>query len=411
MEAETGSSNQSNPLLLALKAKCDYDAVTAKMREKELQAKAIRRCIAELKAQRVLKDTTKPLYSKVIDAATPEAYTAKDIAHRREQERGKVLQAAKQYLVAHPVPAAFRVDSPDPLWLPMPVLRLGVIGHASTTFNKRFEAPRQPFLGQAEASLSTIVVSDPASLPAVGPGDHMWVLFWFDRNAHFRNHVLAPRATRRHGTFATRTPHRPNPVGLTLVRVAGVEGASVTMEGADLLDGTPIIGLRRYIPGAGGDSRSDGARGWLAAETIPLHYDDVKRPTDDHEVAGLTAPPIASRLGRVQAVHPALDVLGLVRTTLARHATLDHTRRVGEKRPDPRHPGLLALSVGSFRVLYHVAGSPEGAGRVTVVDVVSGLPEKLLDDPRDAMGRAHRAFRDDFPALPRVTQPDTQPTQ
>ena len=93
----------------------------------------------------------------------------------------------------------------------------------------------------------------------------IWVLYVFDRNAgHWRPRVLPPRhSTRRVGLFATRSPYRPNPIGLSCVELVAVNGLAVTVRGHDLLDGTPVLDLKPYLPYA--DAFPDAAIGWAAA--------------------------------------------------------------------------------------------------------------------------------------------------
>src|SRR5690606_8897037 len=69
---------------------------------------------------------------------------------------------------------------------------------------------------------------------------HIWVLFWFHQNAGWRPKVLPPRSLRRRGVFATRAPHRPNPIGLSCVRLMNVQDLTLHVRGVDMLDGTPV---------------------------------------------------------------------------------------------------------------------------------------------------------------------------
>ncbi len=70
-----------------------------------------------------------------------------------------------------------------------------------------------------------------------------------------------PSDTRPHGVFATRSPRRPNPIGLTVVRLLGREGASLQVAGVDMLDGTPILDIKPYLTSVPAEELR---RGWLA---------------------------------------------------------------------------------------------------------------------------------------------------
>jgi tRNA (adenine37-N6)-methyltransferase len=93
---------------------------------------------------------------------------------------------------------------------------------------------------------------------------HLFVLWVFDRAEGFDLMAKPPTADRLHGVFSTRSPRRPNPIGLTVVRVLGREGARVRVRGVDMLDGTPILDLKPYLSSVPDE---DLQRGWLGAET------------------------------------------------------------------------------------------------------------------------------------------------
>jgi tRNA-Thr(GGU) m(6)t(6)A37 methyltransferase TsaA len=69
--------------------------------------------------------------------------------------------------------------------------------------------------------------------------------------------------TQPRGLFATRAPSRPNPIGLSIVRLRAIEGAVLRVEGIDLLDGTPVLDIKPYVPEF--DSHPEAAAGWIAA--------------------------------------------------------------------------------------------------------------------------------------------------
>jgi tRNA (adenine37-N6)-methyltransferase len=77
----------------------------------------------------------------------------------------------------------------------------------------------------------------------------------------WRPKVQPPRSEKKEGVFATRSPHRPNPIGLSCVRIDRVEGLVVHVRELDLLDGTPVLDLKPYVPYA--DARPDAKSGWL----------------------------------------------------------------------------------------------------------------------------------------------------
>lgn len=90
---------------------------------------------------------------------------------------------------------------------------------------------------------------------------HLFVLWLFDRVNGFDLLAAPPTDTRQHGVFATRSPRRPNPIGLTVVRLLGRDGCRLRVAGIDMLDGTPILDLKPYLSSVPIDEVK---RGWLA---------------------------------------------------------------------------------------------------------------------------------------------------
>jgi tRNA-Thr(GGU) m(6)t(6)A37 methyltransferase TsaA len=107
-----------------------------------------------------------------------------------------------------------------------------------------------------------------AILPEFGPGltdiegfSHLFVIWEFDRSQGFELFGTPPIDDRPHGVFATRSPRRPNPLGLTVVELLRREGRELHVRGVDMLDGTPILDIKPYLSGIPTDQLR---RGWLA---------------------------------------------------------------------------------------------------------------------------------------------------
>jgi tRNA (adenine37-N6)-methyltransferase len=104
-------------------------------------------------------------------------------------------------------------------------------------------------------------------LPEYEPGltdiegfSHLFVLWVFDRAEGFELLSTPPTDTVPHGIFATRAPGRPNPIGLTVVKLLRREGSRLHVRGVDMLDGTPILDLKPYLSGIPPEELQ---RGWL----------------------------------------------------------------------------------------------------------------------------------------------------
>ena len=90
---------------------------------------------------------------------------------------------------------------------------------------------------------------------------HLFVIWVFDRAGEASLVGTPPTDDRPHGVFATRSPRRPNPLGLTVVRLLGREGRLLRVAGLDMLDGTPVLDLKPYLSSV---PDADLRRGWLA---------------------------------------------------------------------------------------------------------------------------------------------------
>jgi len=90
---------------------------------------------------------------------------------------------------------------------------------------------------------------------------HLFVIWAFDRSEGFDLVGTPPSDNRAHGVFATRSPRRPNPIGLTVVELLRREGPRLHVRGIDMLDGTPILDIKPYLSNV---SPEQLRRGWLA---------------------------------------------------------------------------------------------------------------------------------------------------
>jgi tRNA-Thr(GGU) m(6)t(6)A37 methyltransferase TsaA len=148
-------------------------------------------------------------------------------------------------------------------------LELEPIGVVHSPFTEKMQAPRQPGVAESQdGSIELFAGRDfEHALEDLSTFRYIWILFWFDRAEGWRPKVLPPRSEKRRGVFATRSPHRPNPIGMSLVELAGIDGLVLSVKGLDLLEGTPVLDIKPYIPYA--DSRADAGHGWLDQAVIP----------------------------------------------------------------------------------------------------------------------------------------------
>ncbi len=90
---------------------------------------------------------------------------------------------------------------------------------------------------------------------------HIILIYHFHRSVGYELHVVPFLDTVSHGVLATRAPRRPNAIGLSVVRLLGIDGPTLTIEDVDILDGTPLLDIKPYIPDF--DHRPGALIGWL----------------------------------------------------------------------------------------------------------------------------------------------------
>jgi len=134
--------------------------------------------------------------------------------------------------------------------VPSEALMLRPIGFVRSPFVDRTSTPRQPAAARGVRGTIELLPGQnfEHALADLDAWDHIWVLFWFHLNAGWRPKVLPPRSATKRGVFATRSPHRPNPLGLSVLELEGVEGLTLRVRDVDLVDGTPILDIKPYVP-------------------------------------------------------------------------------------------------------------------------------------------------------------------
>jgi len=143
------------------------------------------------------------------------------------------------------------------------------IGFVRSPYARRIEAPHQPSVVEgtetgnvAEAILELVPTFPEEALRDLEGFARIWLIFAFHRSEGWTPLVKPPRGPRiKRGVLATRSPHRPNALGLSAVELVAVEGRCLRLRGVDLLDGTPVLDLKPYVPYA--DAFPDSPAGWI----------------------------------------------------------------------------------------------------------------------------------------------------
>ncbi|KAL4443496.1 hypothetical protein ABPG75_011233 [Micractinium tetrahymenae] len=167
------------------------------------------------------------------------------------------------------------------------------IGLLRSCFSRRNGTPRQPLLVPAARATLTLRPDLSADFFEGLEGySHCWVLYVFHENTDLqrlwhtgrdsgvRAKIRVPRLDGgKLGVFATRSPHRPCPIGLSMAKVVAVEGRMLTLAGADIVDGSPVLDIKPFVPFCD-NVPSAAAPSWVAvqAEDEPLHIGQLRIP-------------------------------------------------------------------------------------------------------------------------------------
>ncbi len=246
------------------------------------------------------------------------------------------------------------------------------IGYARTPFGEKADAPRQAVTAKNVTGTIELLPEYEHALEDLAGFDRIWLVYWFHLSeGSWRSKVLPPRSEQRRGVFATRSPHRPNPIGLSCVRLEAVDGLILRVRDLDLVDGTPVLDVKPYLAYA--DAFPDATDGWLGAEDPIAAYEVVWAEgaraqaewlAREHGVA------LASRVAETLALGPQ-----------------PHPYRRIRKDGD-----ALRLALKEWRVRFRADGRV-----LTVLGVASGYRHsQLFAEPADPALAAHRAFVERF---------------
>ena len=247
------------------------------------------------------------------------------------------------------------------------------------------EAPRQ---GTLSGGTGRIVLKKncnfETALADLEGVERIWIIFVFDRVKGWKPKVRPPLGglSRRIGVFATRSPHRPNPIGITSARLLSVQGLELEVSEIDLLDNTPVLDIKPYIPMA--DAFPDARTGWREEVDLP----DMQLLPDsaaDEEIRFIlqNGGPDLANVCHVQLLTREYD-----------------PRRMRLSGPDENGRQIFAFR--TWRVVFEK--DPESK-QIRVLEVFSGYDAEELapgaEDPYKDK-ELHRMFRAVFPAAGKI---------
>ncbi len=253
-------------------------------------------------------------------------------------------------------------------------LELAPIGYIRCERKYRYETPRQGVLDESATGTIELLPGHnyEQALTQLEGFERIWVIYQFHLNDNWKPMVQPPRHTRRKvGVFATRSPHRPNPLGMSCVRLERVEGLTVHISGLDMLDGTPVFDIKPYIPYC--DAFPGAATGWASTGDLP-EYHVVASPEGAQQMEWLLER-AGINLRNYASVQLQFDPRNSERKRITSH---------GDER--------YTLAYRTWRIHYRV---DDARREVCVTSISSGyLPEELADTAHDKYGdkALHREY-------------------
>lgn len=163
------------------------------------------------------------------------------------------------------------------------------VGIVHSCFKEKFAIPRQPQLAQAARGVLELLppFNDPAAVAGLEQVSHVWLLFLFHQALEDkpRLKVRPPRlgGNASIGVFASRATHRPNGIGQSVVKLDGIEPGRLLLSGIDLLDGTPVLDIKPYVPYADSLPLARNAIAEAPPAAIAVHWStEARQQAEDH---------------------------------------------------------------------------------------------------------------------------------
>jgi tRNA-Thr(GGU) m(6)t(6)A37 methyltransferase TsaA len=243
------------------------------------------------------------------------------------------------------------------------------IGYLHSDLVYRYETPRQGVLAGSKIS---IIELNPncnyeQAVKDLDGFERIWVLYQFHLNSNWKPLVNPPRHTRKKvGVFASRAPYRPNQIGMSCVKLEKVDGLKILISESDILDGSPVIDIKPYLPYS--DSFPDSATGWVK-NGIENIFEVRFEPTAVLQHNWLKE--IAN-----------INLVDFARLQLEFNPTDETRKRI--TKPEKNNTSLLVdyiLAYRTWRILYNV---DEITRTVTIIEIRSGYSkEEMLNTDED----------------------------
>lgn len=251
-------------------------------------------------------------------------------------------------------------------------LTLEPIGIFRSTQVAPYEAGRQPDEHHAEGCVELYPGHNfEQAMIGLEGCEYIWILFQFHHNPHWNPMVLPPRGRdSKIGVFATRSPYRPNGIGMSCVRIERLEKLKIFVAGADILDGSPILDIKPYVAYA--DSIPGAEPAWL--QEIE-HFTVTFKAFAEERLSWLESRGVGSFRGFIL------------------HQLEYEPTNAKKKRVKPAEEGFI-LAYRTWRVRFQILNQ-----HVEILDIFSGYSENDLSHSEDPYSdkQLHRTFTQAFP--------------
>jgi len=241
------------------------------------------------------------------------------------------------------------------------------IGTVHSDLVYRYETPRQGVLAGGNISYIQLEsqMNFEQAIKQLDGFERIWVIYQFHLNENWKPMVTPPRHTREKvGVFATRSPHRPNRIGMSCVRLERIEGLKIFISESDILDGSPVLDIKPYLPYS--DSFPDSATGWVK-KNIEEIYEVVFEPTSNLQCTWLKE-------------EANINLFNFARLQLEFNPTdLSRKRITSFEMPDSIDK-YFVLAYRTWRIYYRIN---EDGHKVIIKDIKSGYDEEDMQNQDD----------------------------
>ena len=235
-------------------------------------------------------------------------------------------------------------------------ITLNPIGFFRCQAQELYQCPNQPRLDQGQGGMIELLPHQnfEQALDGLDRFSHIWLIFLFDQAQGWKPKIMPPRGDQKVGCLASRSPHRPNAIGMSVLELKGVRGLRCEVGHHDLVDGTPILDIKPYLPDY--DSVPHATGGWTDDLVSLKQYELSHTPLAEKKLTWLK--------------ERGVDLLALAKVTLELYPLPRKGRRNRQLKD-----GTYELSCKTWRMTYDL----EDNARVILLDIRGGYDSDVLE--------------------------------